>query len=100
MLETEPDLLSVFSKVYLEEANADADPSHDADVVLDLGAEDVQAALGVDLHGGLGVGQVQDAVATAGNVRETAGVGDVVLGGESDVGPVLVLLGAATVELE
>ena len=54
--------------VYLEKANADADSSHDADVVLDLGAEDVQAALGVDLHGGLGDGEVQDAVATACNV--------------------------------
>ena len=68
MSDTEPDLLSLFSKVYLEEANADTDPSHDADVVLNLGAEDVQTALGVDLHGGFGVGQVQDAVATASNV--------------------------------
>ena len=61
MSETEPE-------VYLEEANTDADSSHHADVVLDLGAEDVQAALGVDLHGGLGGGQVQDVVATAGDV--------------------------------
>ena len=56
------------AEIYLEEANADADPSHDADVVLDLGAEDVQTALGVNLHGGLGSGQVQDEVATAGYV--------------------------------
>ena len=87
-------------EVYLEEANADADPSHHADVVLDLGAEDVQTALGVNLHGGVGSGEVQDAAATAGDVGETAGVRDVVLGGESDVGPVLVLLGAATVQLQ
>ena len=54
----------------------------------------------MNLHGGLGSGQVQDATAAAGDVRETAGVRDVVLAGESDVGPVLVLLGAATVQLQ
>ena len=88
------------AEVYLEEANADADATDHADVVLDLGAEDVEAAPGVNLHGGLGVGQVQDAVAAAGDVGETAGVRDVVEAGEGDVGPVQVLLGAATVELE
>ena len=67
---------------------------------MDLGAEDVQTALGPDLHGGLGGGQVQDADTTAGNVGETAGVRDVVLGRERDVDPVLVLLGAATVQLQ
>ena len=55
-------------KVYLKEANTNADPSHHADIVLDLCAKDVQAALDVNLHGGLGSGQVQDVVATAGDV--------------------------------
>ena len=64
---------------YLEEPYPDADPADDSNVVLDLVAEFVQTAIDVDLHGGVGGGQVEDRQATAGDVGETAGVGDVVL---------------------
>ena len=86
--------------LYLKKPDADADPTDDSDVLLYLAAEDVQASLGVNLHGGLRDGEVEDLRATAGYGGETAGVRDVVGGGECDVDPVLVLLGAATVQLQ
>lgn len=54
----------------------------------------------MNLHGGLSVGEVKDCLAAADHGGEAAGVRDVVGGGEGDVGPVLVLLSTATVELQ
>ena len=90
----------VVEHLYLKKTYTDADPADDSDIVFDLVAEDVQASLGVNLHGGLGAGEVEDLPATAGDGGEAAGVRDVVGGGECNVGPVLILLGAATVQLQ
>ena len=85
--------------ICLEQSNSYPDSADHPDVVLDPGGEDVEAAAGVDLHGGLRLGEVEHAAAAAGDGGEAAGVGDVVEGGEGDVGPVEVLLGAAAVQL-
>ena len=85
--------------ICLEQSDSYPDSADHPDIVLDPGGEDAEAAAGVDLHGGLRLGEVEHAAAAAGDGGEAAGVGDVVEAGEGDVAPVEVLLGAAAVQL-
>ena len=86
--------------ICLEQSDSYPDSADHPDVVLDPGGEDAEAAAGVDLHGGLVLGQGEDVLAAAADVGETAGVRDILaLHGECNIGPVQIFLGSAAVEL-
>ena len=62
---------------------------------------DEQTAVNVDfLDDDSDVRDLKQVLPAAGGLKQAAGVRDVVGGGEGDVGPVLVLLSTATVELQ
>ena len=54
----------------------------------------------MNLHGSIGVGQIKNSLTTVDDGGQTAGVRNIVLVGEGDIVPVMVLLGSAAVQLE
>lgn len=54
----------------------------------------------MNLHGSIGVGQIKNSFTTVDDGGQTAGVRNIVLVGEGDIVPVMVLLGSAAVQLE
>ena len=83
----------------LEKPDADTNSTHKSNIFLNSLAEDVQTSSGVDLHASFLLAQGEDVLAAATDVGETAGVGDILVHGECDIGPVTILLGSAAVKL-
>ena len=54
----------------------------------------------MNLHGSISVGQIKNSLTTVDDGGQTAGVRNIVLVGEGDIVPVMVLLGSAAVQLE
>ena len=84
----------------LKQPNTNSNSTHNTNIILNLGGKNVQASSSMNLHGSVCVRQVKNSFATVNDGGQAAGIRNVVLVGECDIVPVMVLLGPATVQLE
>jgi len=83
----------------LKKSDTNTKSTNSPNVTFDLNTENIQAALGVDLHCGLIWRESENPQSTSGDIRQAAGVRNIRSSRECYIGPVLVLLSTTTVQL-